>query len=523
MTSAVSDGGAGGRSDASDAPVVLEMRGITKTFGANRANDGISLTLRRGEVHGLLGENGAGKSTLMKILYGLYRADEGEILLDGEPVTIHSPRDAVARGIGMVHQHFVLVPPFSVAENVVLGAEPVRGGTINRKEAEKRVGELAGRYGLTVEPSARVADLSVGVQQRVEILKALYRDARILVLDEPTAVLTPQETEELFRVLRGFVDQGLSIILITHKLGELLSAADRITVIRDGRVVYTVDAASSNESALATLMVGREVVLSAARSDHQAGETRLEARDLVVRGFTGEAVHGVDLAVRGGEILAVAGVDGNGQVELAEALAGTRPATSGTVLLDGQDVTRLGAADRQARGLSYIPEDRSIKGLVSDFNLAENICLKRYDEEPFSLRGWLRRNVLHRFAASRLREYDVRPPESEAIARSLSGGNQQKAVVARELSAAPGVLIAAQPTRGVDVGAIEFIHRRLLAQRAEGTAILLISLEREESHALADRIVVLYDGRIVGEVGAAEATDEQLGLWMAGRTSEAAA
>jgi simple sugar transport system ATP-binding protein len=509
--------------DPSGSPVVLEMRGVTKSFGAKRANDGISLTLRRGEVLGLLGENGAGKSTLMKILYGLYRADQGEVLVDGEPRTITSPRDAVALGIGMVHQHFVLVPPLSVAENVVLGAEPRRNGMVDRRAAEERVGELARQYGLAVDPRARVADLSVGVQQRVEVLKALYRDARILILDEPTAVLTPQETEELFGVLHGFVDQGLSIILITHKLGELLRTADRITVIRDGRVVDTVDAASTSEAQLANLMVGREVLLSARKLRSRLGEVRLEARGLVVQGATDEAVHGVDLAVRSGEILAVAGVDGNGQVELAEALAGTRPVTSGQVLLDGEDVTRLGAAERQDRGLSYIPEDRSTKGLVRDFTLAENLICKRYEEQPFSVSGWLRRTIVRRFAADQLREYDVRPPDPDAPARELSGGNQQKAVVARELSAAPGVLIAAQPTRGVDVGAIEFIHSQLLAQRAEGTAILLISLELEEIHALADRIVVVFDGRIVGELDAAEATDERLGLWMAGRTSGAAA
>jgi general nucleoside transport system ATP-binding protein len=516
-------GGVGDGQAIADAPVVLEMRGVTKAFGANVANDRISLTLRLGEVHGLLGENGAGKSTLMKILYGLYHADSGEILLDGEPVTIATPKDAVDRGIGMVHQHFMLVPTLTVAENVVLGAEPHRGPRMDHRAAEASVRQLAQRYGLQVDPHARVGDLSVGVQQRVEILKALYRDARILILDEPTSVLTPQETEDLFKVLNEFVQQGLSIIFITHKLGELLRSADRITVIRDGKLVRTLDTEQTGEAELARLMVGREVRLGARPPAGTPGTVRLQARGLVVEGAQGIAVHGVDLTVRGGEILAVAGVDGNGQVELAEALAGTRKVREGTVELDGVDVTREGAAARRRRGLAYIPEDRSTKGLVAEFTLAENLALKRFNEEPFSVRGWLRRSAMRRFAAKELREFDVRPPDPDAPARALSGGNQQKAVCARELAEQPGVLIAAQPTRGVDVGAIEFIHRQLLNQRAEGTAILLISLELEEIHALADRIVVIFGGRFVGEVDAAEATDEQLGLWMAGRDALAEA
>ncbi|MPZ88554.1 MAG: ATP-binding cassette domain-containing protein [Nitriliruptorales bacterium] len=510
------DGG-GGEHAVPDTPVVLQMRDVTKAFGANVANDRIALTLRRGEVHGLLGENGAGKSTLVKILYGLYHADSGEILLDGDPVTIATPRDAVDRGIGMVHQNFMLVPTLTVAENVVLGAEPHRGPRLDRRAAEGAVRDLAQRYGLQVDPTARVGDLSVGVQQRVEILKALYRDARILILDEPTAVLTPQETEDLFAVLDEFVQQGLSIILITHKLGELLRTADRITVIRDGKVVQTLDKVATSEAELARLMVGREVGLGARPAAGPPGHVRLEARGLVVDGPHGAAVHGVDLTVRGGEILAVAGVDGNGQVELAEALAGTRRAREGTVTIDGVDVTGQSAVARRRRGLAYIPEDRSAKGLIAEFTLAENMTVKRYSEEPFSVRGWLRRTVMRRVATRELKAFDVRPPDADAAARSLSGGNQQKAVCARELAEEPGVLVAAQPTRGVDVGAIEFIHRQLLEQRAQGAAILLISLELDEIHALADRIVVICDGRFVGEVNAAEATDEQLGLWMAGR------
>ncbi len=500
-----------------EAPVVLEMRGITKTFGENRANDDISLVLRRGEILGLLGENGAGKSTLMKILYGLYRPDSGSVFVDGERVEIHDPKDAVSRGIGMVHQHFTLIPRLTVAENIVLGAEPRKGVSLDLERAVRDTEELCERYGLRVNPRARVADLSVGVQQRVEILKTLYRQARILVLDEPTAVLTPQETEDLFAVLRELVADGLSIILITHKLGELLGVSDEITIIRDGKVVDTVDAAKTNEGELARLMVGREVLLRVEKTGTRVGEPRLAAEDLVVLSNTGaEAVHGVSLQVRAGEILGIAGVDGNGQTELAEALAGTRRAEGGRVLLDGEEVTALGANARQERGLAYVPEDRGNKGLVQDFSLYENNALKTYDEPPFSRWLFILPKVMRRRAAENLRAYDVRPADPDARAGSLSGGNQQKAILARELSGDPGVIIAYQPTRGVDVGAIEFIHRRLLEQRAEGKAILLISLELEEVRSLSDRILVMYAGNIAGEVGP-DATDEELGLLMAGR------
>jgi len=515
MTERETGGGTAGVREG--APVVLEMRGVTKTFGPVRANDDVSITLHRGEILGLLGENGAGKSTLMKILYGLYKPGSGEIFIDGEEVTIHDPKDAVSRGIGMVHQHFTLIPPLTVAENIVLGAEPRRGATLDLEGAIKATEELSERYGLTVDPRARVANLSVGVRQRVEILKTLYREARILVLDEPTAVLTPQETEDLFAVLKELVADGLSIILITHKLGELLGVSDEITIIRDGRVVDTVKTAETNVGELARLMVGREVLLRVEKEASKVGEARLAAEGLVVLSNTGaRAVDGVSLEVRSGEILGIAGVDGNGQTELAEALAGVRHAESGRVYLEGEDLTRLGADARQERGLAYVPEDRASKGLVQDFTLYENNSLKTYDEPPFSRFGWIFPKVMRRRAAENLRAYDVRPADPDARAGSLSGGNQQKAILARELSGDPGVIIASQPTRGVDVGAIEFIHGQLLKQRAEGKAILLISLELEEVRSLSDRIVVLYAGRIAGEVGP-EATDEELGLLMAGR------
>ena len=510
-----------GEAGAAEAPAVLEMRDITKTFGPVKANDNISLRLGRGEILGLLGENGAGKSTLMKILYGLYRPDSGTVIVEGEPVQIRDPKDAVSRGIGMVHQHFTLIPPLTVAENIVLGAEPSRGGSLDMTRAVRETGELAERYGLKVDPRSKVADLSLGVRQRVEILKALYRHARILVLDEPTAVLTPLETEDLFSTLKDLVADGLSIVLITHKLGELLGVSDEITIIRDGKVVDTVQTEGTTEAQLARLMVGREVLLRVEKGGAEVGETRLAAEDLVVNASTGAvAVNGVSLEVRAGEILGIAGVDGNGQTELAEALAGTRRSESGRVSLDGRDITRLGSNARQELGLAYVPEDRGAKGLVQDFKLYENNALKTYDQAPFSRFGWIFPKVMRRRAAENLQAYDVRPPDPDARAGSLSGGNQQKAVLARELSGDPGVIIAAQPTRGVDVGAIEFIHRRLIEEREKGKAILLISLELEEVRSLSDRIVVMYDGGIVGELDAADATDERLGLLMAGRGGE---
>src|ERR671912_843928 len=499
---------------------MLELRQITKRFGDVLANDQVDIVVKPGTIHAIVGENGAGKSTAMRIAYGFYTADSGEILVDGQQVDIKSPHDAIALGIGMVHQHFMLVESMTVAENIVLGAEPGTTVALDLKSAATQIRQLSEEFKLAVNPNEPIEHLSVGQQQRVEILKALYRHARIMILDEPTAVLTPQETEDLFSVLEELVADGLSIILISHKLGELIGVADRITIIRDGKVVETVDASGTNEGELARLMVGRDVLLRVEKGTSEVGGPRLSAENLVVRSGAGsKVVDGVSLEVRAGEILGIAGVDGNGQTELAEALAGVRPAEEGTVVIDGEDVTKLGAEARQHLGLAYVPEDRGTKGLVQDFALYENNALKTYDEPPYSRWGWIFPKAMRRSAAEALRAYDVRPPDPDARAGSLSGGNQQKAILARELTGDPGVVIAAQPTRGVDVGAIEFIHGRLLEQRAQGKAILLISLELEEIRSLSDRIVVIYDGRIVGEVGP-DATDEELGLLMAGRGGE---
>jgi simple sugar transport system ATP-binding protein len=496
------------------AELALELRGITKAYGSVVANDAVDLELRRGEIHALLGENGAGKSTLMNVVYGMARPDAGEILVDGRPVTIESPRNAMAQGIGMVFQHFMLIPVMTVAENLVLGDEPRRRGLLDVAAARARTRELSDRYGLHVDPDARVEDVSVGQQQRVEILRALMRGARILVLDEPTAVLTAQETAELAAVLRGLRDQGTSIIFITHKLREVLDIADRVTVLRRGKSVGTIETRGASEASLARMMVGRDVVLRVDKAPANPGAPLLEVENLSVVDDRGlPAVDGVSLQARAGEIVAVAGIDGNGQSQLIEAITGLRPIVDGHVRVAGRDIT--GCRPREAReaGIGHIAEDRQRRGLVLDFTIAENLGLRDYNKE--SRLGWLSPRRMLRAAARLVREFDVRGGTPQTRARALSGGNQQKVVVAREISGNPDTLIAAQPTRGLDVGAIEFVHRRLLKERDAGRAILLFSLELDEVRSLADRILVIYEGRIVGELPPT-ASDEELGLLMTG-------
>jgi ABC-type uncharacterized transport system ATPase subunit len=501
----------------------LELRGITKRFGPVVANDGIDFDLRPGEVHALLGENGAGKSTLMSILYGLYHPDEGEILVDGKPVAVDSPSKAIELGIGMVHQHFMLVPVMTVTENIVLGGEPRRGALLDRREGARRVREVSERYGLAVDPDAVIEDITVGAQQRVEILKTLYRDARILVLDEPTAVLTAQETADLFEVLRALRGDGVAIVFITHKLGEVLEIADRVTVLRRGKKVDTVPTAGATEESLARLMVGRDVLLRVDKSEAEVGEPMLEVRDLHVRDDRGlEAVRGLSLTVRGGEIVALAGVDGNGQHELVEAIAGLRDAESGEIRVAGREVGGRGVRSTCEAGVAHIAEDRQLRGLVLDFTLAENLALREYRQPPLSRGGWLNIGHMNARARSLLEEYDVRGGNESTLAGSLSGGNQQKVCVAREIASNPKLLIAHQPTRGLDVGAIEFVHRRLVAEREKGRGILLVSLESDEVRSLADRILVIYEGQIAGEFPP-DATEEELGFAMTGGRGRAAA
>jgi general nucleoside transport system ATP-binding protein len=504
-------------------PPLLELKGITKRFPGVVANDHVDFELAKGEVHALLGENGAGKSTLMNILYGLYHPDEGEFRLNGQPLRIDSPRAAIDAGIGMVHQHFMLIPVMSVAENIVLAVEPRKGPFIDLDAANARVREISQRFGLAVRPEARIESISVGMQQRVEILKALYRGAEILILDEPTAVLTPQEAEELFAILRSLQAEGKSIIFISHKLGEVLAIADRITVLRRGKTIETVPQEGATEESLARLMVGREVLLRVDKKHPQAGDRLLTVEDLRVRDERGlEAVRGVSLQVRAGEIVGIAGVDGNGQTELVEAITGLRKAESGRVVAAGEELAGEGARGCLDAGVGHIPEDRQRRGLVLDFTLAENIALHDYREEPDSKWGWLYPRRLIARAGRLLKEFDVRGGGPRTPAASLSGGNQQKVILAREISRDPKILIAAQPTRGLDVGAIEFVHRRLVTERDEGRGILLVSFELDEILSLADRILVLYEGRIVGEYGP-DVSEEELGIAMTGGRREAAA
>ncbi len=512
----------------SDRPPVLELREITKKFGPVVANDRVDFDLQPGEVHALLGENGAGKSTLMSVLYGLYSPTSGEILVDGRPVSIHSPNDAIALGIGMVHQHFMFIPVMTVAENIVLGNEPVKAGAtramgiLDRRSARKRVKELSDRYGLAVDPDARIEDVSVGMQQRVEILRALYRDARILVLDEPTAVLTAQEITELMAVLRLLKQTGTAIIFISHKLGEVLEIADRVTVLRRGKSMGTVPREGATEASLARMVVGRDVIFRVEKGDGDPQGPILTVEDLKVYDDRGlEAVRGANLTVRAGEIVALAGVDGNGQTELVQAITGIRAPFAGHIEVDGIEITGRGVRAATAAGVAHIAEDRHRIGLVLPFTLAENLALRRYRHPPLSRRGWLNLSAFKALADRLLAAFDVRGGHATTPAAALSGGNQQKLCIAREIDSDPKLLVAHQPTRGLDVGAIEFVHSQLIAQRDAGKAVLLVSLESEEVRSLADRILVIYEGRIVAEFPP-QATEEELGIAMTGGTVVAA-
>jgi ABC-type uncharacterized transport system ATPase subunit len=496
--------------------VKLELRGITKRYGSLVANDHIDLTVEPGQIHALLGENGAGKSTLMNVLYGLTQPDEGEILVDGRVTELHSPKDAISVGIGMVHQHFMLVPVFTVAENVTLGDERTRlFGLLDRRRMRREVRDLSQAYGLRVDPDAYVENLPVGVQQRVEIIKALVRQADVLILDEPTSVLTPGETEELFTIMRQLKAGGRSIIFISHKLKEVQAIADTVTVIRRGRVVGELPPTAS-DSELAALMVGRNVELQVSKTPAHPSDVVLEVRDLTLAGHHSQfAVNGVSFDVRAGEILGIAGVQGNGQTELCEALLGLLPAVAGTVRLNGRDITGAPPRDRLRAGLGYIPEDRQEDGLIAAFSVANNMVLDVYDRPPYARGIALNLDAIKSTATSRVAEFDVRTTSIETPVGTLSGGNQQKVILAREIGRDLKVLVASQPTRGLDVGSIEFVHRRIIEQRDQGIAVLIISAELDEIYALADRIAVMYEGRITG-FRPPTVPVEELGLLMSG-------
>lgn len=497
---------------------VIEMLNIRKEFGTFVANDNITLQLRKGEIHALLGENGAGKSTLMNVLFGLYQPEGGEIRVRGEKVNIENPNIANDLGIGMVHQHFMLVEKFTVTENIILGSEPKSGLTVDRATARKKVMEISEQYGLRIDPDAKIEDISVGMQQRVEILKTLYRGAEILIFDEPTAVLTPQEIQELIQIMKRLIEEGKSIILITHKLKEIMQVADRCTVIRRGRYIGTVDIDETvNEDRLAEMMVGREVNFDAEYSKADPQQVVLDVQKLVVKDSRGlEAVDGLDLQIRSGEILGIAGIDGNGQTELIEAISGLKKPESGKILLNGKDVTGFTPRKVTESGVGHIPQDRHKHGLVLDYSIRDNMVLQTYYKEPFSKRGLMNYKAVAEKAKALIEKFDVRTPSVDVPARALSGGNQQKAIIAREVDRSPDLLIAAQPTRGLDVGAIEFIHEQLIKEREKGRAVLLISFELEEILHVADRVAVLYEGKIVGIRDPKETTEQELGFLMAG-------
>ncbi len=497
---------------------VIEMRNIVKRFGSFTANDGINLTVHKGEIHAILGENGAGKSTLMNQLYGMFKPTSGDILVNGKKIEMNNPRDAIAAGIGMVHQHFMLVQPFTVTENIVLGTEPKKGIALDMATARQNVVEISERYGLAIDPDAKIEDISVGMQQRVEILKALYRGADILILDEPTSSLTPQEIVELIRIMRNLTKDGKSIIIITHKLKEIKESADFCTIIRMGKYIETVDVEKVTENDLASLMVGRNVTFKVDKEEQQPGEVVLDVKDLHCKDYRGvEVVSGLNLQVRRGEIVGIAGVDGNGQTELVEVITGLRKGSSGQVLVNGVDVFNKPPRYGFDHGVSSIPADRQKHGLVLDFSIEDNLILQNYEEEPFSKNHIFQREPIFQHATQSIEQYDVRPKNSEKRpAGTLSGGNQQKVIIAREVQNDKDLLIAVNPTRGLDVGAIEYVHRYIVEQRNKGKAVLLVSFELDEIMSLSDVIDVIFDGQIVDSIPGKGANENDLGLMMAG-------
>ncbi len=498
---------------------VIEMLNITKEFPGIKANDNITLQLKRGEIHALLGENGAGKSTLMSVLFGLYQPEAGVIKKDGQVVSIKNPNDATALRIGMVHQHFKLVECFTVLDNIILGAEPCKGPMVDRATARKKVLALSERYGLKIDPDAKVEDISVGMQQRVEILKMLYRDNEILIFDEPTAVLTPQEIDELMDIMRGFKAEGKSILFITHKLAEIKAVADRCTVLRKGKCTGTVDVAPTSVEEMSRLMVGRDVQLTAQKDEMTPGDVVLEVNNLTVASHVhkNNAVKNASLTVRQGEIVCLAGIEGNGQTEFVHAITGLDKVVSGSVKLCGKDITKASIRTRSKMGMSHIPEDRHKHGLVLDYTLEDNMVLQTYWSKRFQTGGFIKSRAVRDYANTLIEQYDVRSGQGAVtITRSMSGGNQQKAIIAREIDRGPELLVAVQPTRGLDVGAIEYIHKQLIAQRDAGKAVLLVSLELDEVMNLSDRILVMYEGEIVGEFDPKTTDVQTLGLYMAG-------
>jgi len=498
--------------------LIVEMNNIRKSFPGVVACDDITFKVRKGEIHALLGENGAGKSTLMNILFGLYQQDQGDILLRGKKVNIANPNVANNLGIGMVHQHFKLVHNFTVTENIILGIEPIRALMVDTRSASARIEDLSERYGLNVDPEAKIEDVSVGMQQRVEILKMLYRDAEILIFDEPTAVLTPQEVQDLIKIMHNLIEEGKTIILITHKLREIMAVADRCTVIRWGKVVGTVNVSDTSEEKLAEMMVGRKVLFDLNKIEAHPAEEILKIENLSVRNSNGMlGLKNFSLGVRCGEIVGLAGVDGNGQTELVETIIGLRKPENGRIFLKGQDISSLSTRKRIETGMAHIPEDRHKHGLILDYTVQENLILKNYYFEPFSRNGLIDWDYVYAHAEKVINDFDVRSGQGvEASARSLSGGNQQKAIVGREIDGNPNLLVAVQPTRGLDVGAIEYIHQRLLEQRDQGKAVFMISLELDEILDLSDRIAVIYNGELVGVVNASETNENEIGLMMAG-------